>query len=53
MTDFATGEIPASLGQLTNLTHLDIGSNQLSGKQNEVGDRVVYFVAILSLISAL
>ena len=26
------GEIPASLGQLTKLTQLHIGSNQLSGK---------------------
>ena len=29
--DRVLGEIPASLGQLTNLKELHIGSNQLSG----------------------
>ena len=27
------GEIPASIGQLTNLTYLGLNYNQLSGKQ--------------------
>jgi hypothetical protein len=30
--DVSAGEIPASMGQLTNLTGLNLGGNQLSGK---------------------
>ena len=36
----ASGAIPASLGQLTNLTRVLLGDNQLSGEMAAVADRI-------------
>ena len=35
MIECNTGEIPASLGELANLTELNLGLNNLSGKDDE------------------
>ena len=45
-----SGEIPASLGQLTNLTSLYLSENQLSGKEALVGPPTCFSLTFVDII---